>query len=70
MSQYYEDALLEDWKCAKCGTNLKPAKVDIAYMGSQFTIELPKCEICGLILIPESLATGRMAEVEKILEDK
>lgn len=70
MSQYYEDALLENWKCGKCGTDLKPAKVDIAYMGSQFSIELPKCETCGMTLIPESLAQGRMAAVEKILEDK
>ncbi len=70
MSQYYDASLLENWGCAKCGAALKPAKVDIAYMGSQFTIELPKCETCGLVLIPESLATGKMAEVEKILEDK
>lgn len=70
MSQYYDTSLLEDWICAKCSTELKPAKVDIAYMGSQFTIELPKCETCGLVLIPESLARGKMAEVEKILEDK
>lgn len=70
MSQYYEASLLEEWNCAKCGTLLKPAKVDIAYMGSQFTIELPKCETCGMVLIPESLARGKMAEVEKILEDK
>ena len=28
------------------------------------------CAACGLALIPEDLALGRMAQVEKLLEDK
>jgi len=35
MSQYYDASLLEDWGCSKCGTALKPAKVDSVYMGKQ-----------------------------------
>ena len=28
------------------------------------------CPSCGMVLVPEELATGKMLEVEKILEDK
>ena len=45
-------------------------KVDIDYLGSRFSVELPRCEACGLALIPEELALGRMLEVEQMLEDK
>ena len=70
MNPYYDESLLGEWTCGKCATALKPSKVEITYLGSQFTIELPVCETCGRILIPEELALGKMAEVERILEDK
>jgi hypothetical protein len=49
---------------------LQPGKVDISYLGNSFPVELLKCPNCGLVLIPEELALGKMAEVEKALEDK
>jgi len=49
---------------------LEPGRVDIAYLGSSFPVELLRCPQCGLVLIPEELALGKMAEVEKALEDK
>ncbi len=58
------------WMCHNCRRPLQTAKVDIAYLGSAFPVELFQCTTCGLVLIPEELATGRMAEAEKILEDK
>lgn len=33
-------------------------------------IDLPRCPKCGLVLITEELARGKMLEVEKALEDK
>ena len=57
------------WRCG-CGGVLVPTKVAAVYMGSRFEIELPACPECGFVLVPEELATGRMLEVEKILEDK
>ena len=45
-------------------------QVSIAYLGSSFPVNLLKCPNCGLVLIPEELALGKMAEVEKALEDK
>jgi hypothetical protein len=58
------------WTCARCGTALTQGKIEIAYLGSAFPVDLWHCPACGLVLIPEELALGRMLEVEKMLEDK
>ena len=58
-----------EW-CCRCGGNLVSRKVAALYMGSRFEVELPTCEKCGFILVPENLALGKMLEVERILEDK
>jgi hypothetical protein len=49
---------------------LEAGTVSVEYMGNQFTTELPVCPCCGFVLISESLALGKIAEVEQILEDK
>jgi hypothetical protein len=56
--------------CARCGLELKPGKVTLTYMGSNFPVELLKCEQCGLVFISEDLALGKMLQVERALEDK
>ena len=58
------------WTCAACGQPLAMRPVELDYLGSRFSVELPACPACGLALIPEDLAQGRMAQVEKLLEDK
>jgi glutamate synthase (NADPH) small chain len=58
------------WLCAACDAGLKQRKVEIAYLGSAFPVELFCCAACGIVYIPEELALKRMAEAEKILEDK
>lgn len=59
-----------DWLCRPCGVGLRPATVELRYLGSVFSVELPACPQCGAVLISEELATGRMLEVEQLLEDK
>jgi hypothetical protein len=49
---------------------MEMGKVDISYLGSAFPVDLPKCPGCGQVYIEEALALGKMAEVEKLLEDK
>ena len=44
--------------------------MNFSYLGKQFEHEVDRCPECGQVYIPEELAKGRMAEVEKILEDK
>jgi predicted RNA-binding Zn-ribbon protein involved in translation (DUF1610 family) len=58
------------WNCTSCGQGLLLKEVELEYMGSRFKVELPTCPNCGLTLIPEDLALGKMQEVEKLLEDK
>ncbi len=59
-----------EWRCAQCGGKLEPATVTVEYLGNEFTADLPRCPRCGLVLITEEVARGKMAEVEQILEDK
>ncbi len=58
-----------NWRCA-CGEELTARTVNVDYLGNTFTVELLACERCGLVLVPEDLALGRMLEVEQLLEDK
>ena len=59
-----------EWMCVKCGLPLESAQVKVAYLGNAYPVKLLKCPKCGLVLVPEELALGKMAEVEKTLEDK
>ncbi len=56
--------------CVKCGMLLEPGKVSVSYLGSSFQVELLRCAKCGIVLITEDLALGKMLEVEQLLEDK
>ncbi len=59
-----------DWFCARCGGPLEQKTLAVKYLGSSFDVSLPMCPRCGLTLVPRSLAQGKMAEVEALLEDK
>ncbi len=59
-----------DWECGKCNTPLEVKQVNVEYMGNAFPANLLRCPTCGMVLIPEELAMGKMVEVEKSLEDK
>lgn len=59
-----------DWICQPCALPLKPGMVELNYLGNVFRVELPRCEQCGAVLIPEELALGKMLQVEQLLEDK
>ena len=59
-----------DWVCVRCDAALLPAKTKLGYRGSEFEIELMRCPGCHKVFVGESLALGKMLEVEKSLEDK
>lgn len=58
------------WVCAKCGSTLEIAKVNVSYLGSGFPVDLLVCKTCKRPLIPVELALGKMLDVEKLMEDK
>jgi ribosomal protein S27AE len=70
MSDQTSQAQSTQWECARCGVPLEAGKVTVEYLGSAYPVDLLKCPKCGLVMVPEELALGRMAEVEKTLEDK
>jgi uncharacterized protein with PIN domain len=59
-----------EWKCARCNLVLTPKKTVFKYLARSFTHEVLCCPSCGRVFIPQALAEGRMAEVERMLEDK
>jgi len=58
------------WTCCRCSEPLEVGPVELKYLGNSFWLDLPHCPRCGFYLVPESLATGRMADAERLLEDK
>lgn len=72
MSSHAVDLTDDDlrWTCCSCGERLEVGPVELTYMGNSFWLDLPRCLKCGFYLVPESLALGRMAQAEQLLEDK
>ena len=60
----------DGWVCEKCKAPLAPENTLFSYMGMTFSHEAPRCPVCGMVFITKDLADGRMAEVEKLMEDK
>ena len=58
------------WICNRCKVPLVIQKVRLQYLRVIFALDLPACPECGMILIDEELAVGKMAEAEQALEDK
>jgi hypothetical protein len=59
-----------EWLCANCNQPLQPRQVTVGYLNNAYPVDLLCCPQCGLVMVPEDLALGKMAEVEKALEDK
>ncbi len=58
------------WVCNSCGVAVEVQTVRLQYRRTIFALHLPTCPKCGMILIDEELAVGKMAEAEQIIEDK
>jgi len=58
------------WICNRCKVPLEVQTVRLQYLKTIFALHLPVCPRCGMILIAEELATGKMAEAEQAIEDK
>jgi rubrerythrin len=60
----------QSWICLRCDVALEPGKIKLNYLKKDFEAELMKCPVCDKVFIGESLALGKMLEVERSLEDK
>ena len=70
MTETIDQTQRKNWLCAACGIALQPGKVTVSYLDNAYPVELLRCPRCGLTWVPEEIALGKMAEVEKTLEDK
>ncbi|OPY67961.1 MAG: hypothetical protein A4E57_02012 [Syntrophorhabdaceae bacterium PtaU1.Bin034] len=70
MSERNEQTEGSGYTCTKCGVEMEPAKVQVTYLGNSFMIDVLRCPRCRLVLVTEDIAVGKMAEAEKVLEDK
>jgi len=61
---------MSEMKCGLCNEPLVIKKTLFSYLGRSFTHEVPRCPKCGKVFISMELAEGRMADVERQLEDK
>jgi hypothetical protein len=58
------------WVCGNCKEPLKESAVQVRYLGNAFSLKMLVCPKCGMAMVSEEMAIGKMAEAEKILEDK
>jgi hypothetical protein len=58
------------WICNQCRIPVEVQTVRLQYRRTVFAHHLPACPQCGIVLIDEELAIGKMAEAEQALEDK
>ena len=62
--------MYEELTCFKCDTQLEQRKTEFEYLGQNFFTELMCCPVCGQVFIPEELVRNKIADVEKLLEEK
>lgn len=60
----------ENLICSRCAAPLERVETKFSYLGHTFSHPVPRCPVCGAVYISEALATGKIAEVETMLEDK
>jgi len=56
--------------CDKCQVEMKEHDVEFKYLNRSFRHKVPRCPQCGQVFISEKLASGRMKDVEIMLEEK
>jgi len=62
--------MIDELRCGLCDVPLIIKKTVFSYLERSFTHDVPRCPKCGKVFISMELAEGRMAEVERQLEDK
>lgn len=56
--------------CDRCKVELKEMDVQFSYLGKSFRHKVNRCPQCGQVCLSEELVTGRMSQVESMMEDK
>lgn len=65
-----KETVMPKFHCRKCGVDMEPAETYFEYLGHGLHTKLPRCPKCGEVYIPEEMAMGKIADIERSLEDK
>lgn len=60
----------EKWICDRCGVEMELIDVQFRYLNRDFRHKVPRCPNCGQVSLPEDLVSGKIADVESMIEDK
>jgi hypothetical protein len=58
------------WLCAACDLPLQLAVVKLTYLDETFAADLHSCPSCQQVFVSEEQAVVKMAQAERMLEDK
>lgn len=58
------------WLCAACDLKLQMVVVKLTYLDETFAADLPSCPSCQQVFVSEEQAVVKMAQAERMLEDK
>lgn len=56
--------------CDRCDVEMELIEVQFRYLTRDFRYKVPRCPVCGQVSLPEELVTGKMADVEAMIEEK
>lgn len=56
--------------CDRCKVEMKEMEAQFSYLGKSFRHKVSRCPECGQVCLSEELVTGRMSDVESMMEDK
>ena len=56
--------------CSRCRCQLELTEIHVTCLERHFTHKVPRCPQCGQVYITEELAEGKIAQLEKSLEEK
>ena len=65
-----KEGKLPEMRCRRCGVVMEMTKTYFEYLGHGFHTDVLRCPECGEVFIPEELAMGKIADIERNLEDK
>ena len=61
---------MADLLCMKCDIALENGKAKFEYLGRVFESNVMRCPECGQVFLPEDLVSGRIKQMEEVVEDK
>jgi uncharacterized Zn finger protein len=56
--------------CDNCKLEMREIEAEFTYLNHSFRHKVMRCPNCGQVCLSEDLVSGRMKEIETLMEDK